>query len=355
MTVPLPWPQRTPIGVDLAGRMVRAMQCAVRRGAPPRVMACVQAPRPGHAVRSLAPSADDADLIAGLIERGGFEGSTVILGIPRDFTMCVALELPPRSSGAPLEQIARLELARANRLEPEAFEMALWEVPPPLRAGDGTHAIAVGLPPANVEPLLDALEAHGLEVLALDCRATALHRAAFPLLASDGLTCLIDASWEGLTVIVSLKQTIVVERFVEAAAWANVCGNMERRAGLAAEALAGTLARAASGEEALPPRVRSLLTEYVDAVVPEVSRSVSYAAHRYPEVQLRRVLVSGDGAVSPGIFERLSTSLSALAQPLQLSHIAMLPPAGHTQSPGPSAVALGLALHGTPVPVRRAA
>ncbi|CAG0996437.1 hypothetical protein PHYC_02592 [Phycisphaerales bacterium] len=356
MSLSLPWSQRTPIGVDIAGRTIKAVQCAVKRGAPPRMIACVQASRPGQPARSPLPSAEDAALIAGIIERGGFEGAGVILGIPRDLTMSAALELPPRSSGAPLEQIARLELARANRADPSAFEMALWEVPPPLRAGDGTHAIAVGLLPVHVEPLLDALECLGLEVLALDCRAPALHRAAAPLLARDGLTCLVDANWDGLSVIVSLRDCIVVERFVESVGWAGVCSNAERRAGLGPDALAGVLTRVAACEESLSPRMRTVLGEYVDSVVPEVARSVSYATHRYPETPIRRVLVTGDGWAAPGLFERLGASLSAPAQPLLLSHVATLPRVGHTQSPDVScAVALGLALHGSRALMRSAA
>jgi hypothetical protein len=39
------------------------------------------------------------------------------------------LEMPPKSSTAPIEQLARMELARTQKCAPDSFEMGFWELP----------------------------------------------------------------------------------------------------------------------------------------------------------------------------------------------------------------------------------
>lgn len=341
MHLTLPWSGRTPIGIDLAGQTIKMAQCAPSR-AGPRLLACASAHRPGSSARTPALTPDDADLIAGLIERNGFEGVELVLGVPRDLLLSASLELPPRSSGAPLEQIARLELARAHRVDPASFEMAMWEVPAPARASDATHALAVALSPPRLEPFIDALEARGLEVHALSPRPHALQNAAHPLLIGGGLTAFIDANWDGLGISISLDATIVVDRFIENASWARVCIDGAARVGSTPEAAHAALCgpnKAAVSVGAF----RALASEYLETVVPEAARSVSYAAHRYPAAPPVRALLTGDAWALPGLLEKLNDALGVPVSTLDAGRIFKGPsPASATPA---CMVAAGLCLH----------
>src|SRR5439155_3902434 len=95
------------------------------------------------------------------------------------------LELPPRSSNAPLERIARMEVARAHRFAPDSFEMGCWDLPAAARATKQTPVMAVACTHSDAAAIMDPFEAGGMNVVALDVKAAALARACSPLLAAD--------------------------------------------------------------------------------------------------------------------------------------------------------------------------
>lgn len=348
------WPMRSPIGVDLAGRRVKIAQCARGLRGGVRLETCVQAVRPVPVERSAELTPDDAALVAGLVERSGFVGRSVVLNAPPGVLLSTALELPPRSSGAPLAQIARLELARAHRVEPDSFEMAMWEVPSPARSSEGSHALAVGLPIAKVEPFLAAMDAQGLDVVAIDSRSLALARATAPLHAMDGMTCIVDANWHGLSILMCMNGVVVVDRAVDAAAWAEVCTQGATRLSLSPDRVHDGLV-AATAAPSWTASLRSLTTEYLDQVVPESARSVTYTSHRYPNAPLAGVLVTGDAATLPGLADRLAQALGVRTLAVDPSLVIHTPLAGRSRVDAACLGALGLSLHAGHDLLRRAA
>src|SRR4051794_35623253 len=110
---------RTPIGLDVAGRWVKAVQLS-RTATGLRLAAAARVARADPAAGF---SEADAQVLAGVLERAGFQGHDVVLGAPREMLLSDVLELPPRASGAPIEQLARVELARANKCDPASFEL----------------------------------------------------------------------------------------------------------------------------------------------------------------------------------------------------------------------------------------
>lgn len=348
------WLMRSPIGVDLAGRRVKIAQCVcgVRGGV--RLETCVQAVRPVPVERSADLTPDDAALVAGLIERSGFEGRSVVLNAPPGVVLSAALELPPRNSGAPLAQIARLELARTHRVEPDSFEMAMWEVPSPARSSEGSHALAVGLPVAKVEPFLTAMDTQGLDVVAIDSRSLALARATAPLHAMDGMTCIVDANWHGLSILMCMNGVVVVDRAVDAEAWGDVCTQGATRLSLSPDSVHDGLV-VATEAPAWTASLRSLTTEYLDELVPEVARSVTYTSHRYPNAPLMAVLVTGDAARLPGLADRLAQALGVRTLAVDPSLVISTPRSGRSPVDASCLGALGLSLHAGRALQRRAA
>ncbi len=55
--------------------------------------------------------------------------------------------------------------------------------------------------------------------------------------------------------------------------------------------------------------VRPCVTQYLDALGTEVSRSIAYVAHRHPWAPVTRLFVCGDGAALVGACDRLATEL----------------------------------------------
>src|SRR4051812_12575891 len=99
------------IGLDVGNRVVKLAQLQrLRRGWQSRAMAVL----PWHAEESLDQTAGQIALI---LERQGFSGNRVVLAAPVRKVHCDMLDLPPRASGAPIEEIAKAEVARVTRLD----------------------------------------------------------------------------------------------------------------------------------------------------------------------------------------------------------------------------------------------
>src|SRR5262245_23870538 len=164
-----------PIGLDLGGRWFKAAQASVRGGvsAKAKITRGAEPGAKGGTAATAVMTAADAQVLAGALERSGFSGNRVTVVAPRPLLYAGVLELPPRASGAPLEQLARVELARSNRVEEGSFTLGMWDVPlgPGGRGGRDPHhptqVFAVGLANDRIEPVLAALEGVGLEVVAV--------------------------------------------------------------------------------------------------------------------------------------------------------------------------------------------
>ena len=88
------------------------------------------------------------------------------------------------------------------------------------------------------------------------------------------------------------------------------------------------LAGAKSGDEgvALPPQARDLLASHLDALVRELTISLSYVTHEYPDAPLARLLLSGTAASVPGLAQHLSDVLGVEARLARPTELASCPP-----------------------------
>src|SRR3954451_23592560 len=100
--------RRSPIGLDLGGRTIKAVQLVCAQGKW-CLHAAVALPQP-EVNQPVVPQT--ARYVREALFRHGFVGNRIVLAAPATQLEMDVLELPPRSSGAPVEQIARSELAR---------------------------------------------------------------------------------------------------------------------------------------------------------------------------------------------------------------------------------------------------
>lgn len=328
MKLVFPGSQFGPIGIDADGRWIKAAQFRrVGRGRSLWATAVI-----ARADADAEVGRGDAERIAALLERRGFAGRRVVLGLPRAAMLASNLELPPRDSGAPIEQIARLELARATRANAVAMEMALWMIPAPIRAAEGSHAMALGATHETTDPLIQGFAAAGLDVEAIDARVLASARACGPQMQTIGnMSVTIDVGWDALALGVFISGVLVFERAVTEAGLKDLYTSITQRAGVDVDAI--DLALGCPGGVAAPEtpaaltissRIRGCLTEFLELAQVEVDRSVSYVQSRYPQNSLDATVLLGDGAGIPGLVQRLQERLDCRVRRVDPGEVAVI-------------------------------
>jgi Tfp pilus assembly PilM family ATPase len=304
------WPVSTPIGLDIGNRYIKAAQITAGR-----LTAAVCLPRahPGGPL-------DDAELrpIADAIRSGPFRGKSVVLAVPADKLLTSILELPPRTSGAPVDLLARNELARRHSVEPADIEMACWDLPLPVRAANRTCVMAVACRTDAADAILAAVEANGLNVRAMDIHALAVGRACLPLLAETGdAGAILDIGWASSRLVLVYKNTVVYERNLPRCGVGALSKFLAGQREVGAEAAEGLLtsegirAAGANGSTAGGTAVLAAdpLTAQLESMAGEVRVPLSYLASQYSDAAVRQVLLVGGGAGIPGLAEHLASRL----------------------------------------------
>jgi type IV pilus assembly protein PilM len=342
---------RSPIGIDYGGYAIKAVQLERARGSW-RIHAALSLPLPvpnhpldAHMVRFLRDS----------LHRQGFTGERVVLAAPTRQLEVDVLELPPASSGAPIHQIARMELARSAKIESDRFELGWWDLPAPARAGAASAVMAVALRHEHADAILDPFCTEGFHVVAMDTRPWAMARAASPVAAPDGITAVLDIGWSGALMVLIHGGVVVYQRTMNEIGLGILARTLRDELKLAddeAEFILRSIG-AATGDKSQPTefsqaaRVTELVGRFMDGMLAEIQPAFDYAAHRYAEKPLKNLLLCGGGAGIAGVCDLLSARLSLPASVLAPAKIFSCPPE-LTQVCGDGAmtVALGLALHG---------
>ncbi len=303
----------SPIGLDVGTRCVKAAQVAWRAGTARVTSAvCFDRAEPG------APAgAAEMERLASVLDRAGFAGRRCVIGVDRAVLMTAEIELPPEGSGAPREQIARLELARAHRREPAGFEVALWDVPAPPRSG-GTHALAAACPHERAEEILDAAERAGLDAVALDHPGCALARFAAAGAGSDRVRAVLDLGAQRGRLTLARAGSVLFEREIDSCSVGALHARIAEQTGLEELAvgvlLSGEMLAGAEGARRGRPvldRAARCVNDYADAAGRELRLSLDYLEHRFPPAPGERGLVEhvdlvGGGAACEALVARLA-------------------------------------------------
>jgi len=283
--------KHSPIGVDLSGRSVSAVQLT-REGASWRVRASIT-------VRDIA-------VLPEALERHNFRGNQIILSPQPEQLHAEVLDLPPRASGAPLQQIAHAEMARAAKMEHDPFEMACWDLPAPSRGAAGTAVMAVAFRHQHAEPLLDLLQQHGLEVRAIDVPACALARALAP--STEKLTAILNLAWDAALLVLVHRGVVLYQRLLPEGAVAALHAAVATHFAVDADVAEHILV---TKPDQASDWLRQLIHHYVEALSTELHASLSYSARRYPQLALDRLVLAGEGAAIAGLHEILAEHFEA--------------------------------------------
>ncbi|HLP85040.1 MAG TPA: hypothetical protein VK157_11880 [Phycisphaerales bacterium] len=305
------------IGVDIGDRWMIASQLVSRGAERAAVGASVRLPR----TTTGALSAGEAMLLAQTIAHAGFTGSRVALVAPDAALLPAVLELPPRSSKAPIEQLARIEVARIHRREPDSFDLTTWDLPATDRTKGSTHAMAIAMPRELGDAAAAVFDATGADVVSLEPRACALARCCAAASGGvPGLYGVVDVGW-GAAMLVLIHVTgegpasVIYERRLQEAQLGACVQRLQQAIDVDVDVAEAAMR---CGEEdmreaklaELYRTVRRYQTELSDALVPEVQRSFVYAMQRYPAIPLANVWLTGEGAGVRGLRARLSSALA---------------------------------------------
>jgi Tfp pilus assembly PilM family ATPase len=338
---------RSRVGIDIDTNVIRAAEVTTTPTGR-TLHAWINIPRssPGP---SLALHGTDAQRLAEALERRGMRTHGVTLGLAPSSLLRASAELPPASSGAPLAQLAAMELARVHKRDPMSLTVDWWPVPPPERGPDVTSAHVVGVPSDECESLLATLEKQGLRVACIDVRELALHRACTPLLPKAAGAAILDLGWSSAAVMVIHRGIVAFERSIDDASVSTLASSLgaalvldAEHAALALHALGIDDARWGDAEQRA--KGLSILNSFADALVREVRASLAYATHRYPSAEIATLVCAGEHASMPGLVARLSQSLGIHVVAASSPHLAFFNDGEPNDDSCASAAAIGLAI-----------
>src|SRR5688572_9762504 len=107
---------RMSIGIDVGSKSIKAVQAERLADGTAKVVAAMSRPRDAIGPTTAAESADLVDSV----RSSGFTGSATAIAAPPIDAIVSTIELPPRSSNAPLDQLARMEMSRNIRAMPDS-------------------------------------------------------------------------------------------------------------------------------------------------------------------------------------------------------------------------------------------
>ena len=330
---------RSPIGVDIGRRHIKAAQLANGR-----ISAWTSLNRTGEP-GILDPQ--DARRLAVAIRCGSFRGRSVVLAVGPEKLLTGILELPPRSSGAPVDQLAMSELARRHGADVQSMEMSCWDLPSPARAANRTYVMAVACAHTDADGLLDVVEGAGLNVQAVETHATAAARACGWLLEDlAGTGAILDIGWASSQLVLMYQGIVVYQRNLAKCGVETLAKALAKDPRADAALVEGLLSGdgiesyLAGGNEGPHPAVSA----YLEAIVAELRIPLSYLANQYPDATVKRLLLIGGGARIQGLGAFLNRSLALDVRVVRAGDLGQCDGQAESNGGGSSlAVAVGLA------------
>lgn len=350
----MPYHPAFPIGLDVGSSYIKAVQ--------------LRSDRDRRTIRSIAvfprtepkESLEQSEVrrIVEVLDRQGFSGRDCVMTVPPDDVMSETFELPPANSGAPLKQIASIEMGRIHSCDPHGIELAFWPLPVPAtaREKDINSVMAVACTTEDAEHLLEVCESEGLSIQALDTSGWALARACAPQsVGCDGIYGILDIGWRCTRLIVLYEGVIVYERRLADSGIESIHQKLDQREKDAPGVVNHIIREIglASVEGLQRPRgsieseVHDVLLEHCERMLVQLAASFSYVESNYANAAASLLLLTGGGAVIPGLASQLAASTDLDIRVLAPAAVAECPRELLEQCGEPALTqALGLALHG---------
>ncbi len=298
--------QRSAIGLDIDGHEFKAVQLE-RDGQESRVAAWAVFPRLNQedvTQDASNPLPDQKELAwaASILNRRGFSGREVSLAVPSRFCTQHQFELPPKESGAPIDVLAKAEVARERKCDPHEIELGHWALP---QRGRTTETMAIACTQNTIRSMADGAHDAGLEVVGIDLSELTVLRAAqrkLPDSSVDGnrpIHAVLHFGWGHSTVVVTLGNQLSYVRRIHQGAQ-SVWEQARAKFGLSengARAVLGDI-DIHDGDEQLS-KIRAACWKKASAqIASELDVAFAYVSHAFRMAPMGHIALCGYGSQS---------------------------------------------------------
>ena len=331
------------IGLDIGSVRIKAAQCD-RRG---RVEHLASFPRakPHEPV-----DIQEAEHIAEVLLRQGFQPGPVILACDPDHLRMEELDLPPISDRSAADRIVSSEIMRIAHWAHGTFEQAWWPIPAKTTHSATLSALVVASTHASAEALVEPIAATGLDVEALEIPAVAAARACAAKNKDKGMTCAVDIGWRSSELSARLNGDLVFVRTLPGSGISSIHDAL----GINTDDKLAVIERLSLSSEKHPWSTPALRRTFVEALntlgltlAEELQRSFSYISRRFPGCEPITTYIGGGGASIPGLPETVKSALGlevTFATPGQLASCSVT--GRRWQNDGALMTAIGLMMWG---------
>ena len=305
---------RTAIGVDVGSRSIKVAQLVTSDGKPQiAALSMLSRTTVGEQINS-----EDILAMKRALKRQGFHGKDIVLAAPEVGLLRGVFDVPPQVSGAPIAQIARMELSRLHNVMPDSFEMVCWD---PLDLGKSKskrQGTAVGCTHEAADTFVDLFEDSGFCVSALDlCIAAAVRACKTLIVPAPALTCILDIGWTSTKLLLVCGKTVAYERQFRKECLITLRRKLCETFGITEEAADQVInavgfeedSEASELDQKTIDIIRWMLRKHFDMMLEELEASFDYANYQYPGEGAKRLLLIGGGAKISGLSQYFSNTL----------------------------------------------
>ena len=289
-----------PIGLDIGSCSIKAVQCRRVGG----VLWPVAQAR--FARTDCGSSVEEAELevIAGVLRRQGFVGRDFVIAASHEKLKIAPLELPAKGPKVPIHRLARAEFSRLHKCDLAESEFAYWETPASARAGKATHLMALAYPHVDSNQQIGMFESAGLRIRAIDTHGSSLARACLDLVEPGKASAILEVGWSSAVLVMIRNGVVAYERRIVDLALSKVHAELERSAELPFDESLGALFDPAAQRL---PVVTDVLGSYFNAIAQELTKTIAYARHQYPESMVEQIFLVGGGADLTSIDDQIQS------------------------------------------------
>ena len=255
------------------------------------------------------PEPEELRWASSILERRGFVGNLVSIPSPTSACSSHVVELPPIDSGAPIEQLARMEVARARRCNPADFELGYWALP---SRGRTQESLAVACPRTVIDQTMESYHSAGIVIAGMDLMELAIQRGSLAGLAAveNEINASLHIGWNSSLAVLSLGETVIYVRRIERGArsvW-KLATERYRLSDKGADAIVDDMESYNTTDASVKIR-KELWSGFSTEIVNELDVAMTYVSQSYRSAPFGKIRLSGYASANPAVIERLDKVL----------------------------------------------
>jgi len=299
--------QMSTIGLDVDAHEFRAVQL-IKAGDELKTLAWALFPRQDQQrVTGSMPDIEELKWAHALLGQRGFVGDMISIVPSTAHCSSHLLELPPPESGAPIDQLARMEIARERRGSPTDFEFAQWALP---AMGRTRSTLAVACPRDVIDSTVNQYEQGGFIPAGIDLMELAICRGHSEHSVKDtghnDINASLHIGWTSSLAILTMGDTVVYVRRVERGAsrvWESLIDRYKLDDASAQSVLDGIESKEPS--ESMVKLRRAVWAGLASDLANELDVAIAYVSHLYRMAPLGIIRLTGYGSQSQVVIEQL--------------------------------------------------